>query len=81
MKKILLRFAYWILAHYKIRAITVPMELDEAVHKAKALCDDYGSRKDQSGEWKRHQVLARLMKLGYNERDSALSIEFAVRLP
>lgn len=35
--------------------------------------------KGPSGEYRRHQVLAKLIKAGWKERDAALAIELAVR--
>jgi hypothetical protein len=73
MRNLLLKLAEWIYRHYQIKVLAIPLGLPDA----RALVAAHEG--PQSGEYKRHQVLAKLMKAGASERDSALAIELAVR--
>jgi hypothetical protein len=73
MKKLLIRLADWIYRHYQIRVLAIPPGLPNARELVAAYEGPH------SGEYKRHQVLAKLMKAGSSERDAALAIELSVR--
>ena len=64
------------------KRLTFILEIPESVASilpdTRELINEY-SGSSQSGEWKRHQVLSKLMKLGANESDAALAIEVALR--
>jgi hypothetical protein len=60
-------------------SILIPPSVMDIMNETIKLCVAHEG--NQSGEWKRHQVLAKLMKHGAAERDAALAIELAVRMP
>jgi hypothetical protein len=79
MKKKLIQFLHWLLVKLEgdLEYFFIPPEVKILMPTAIALCAHHEG--SQSGEWRRHQVLARLMKAGASERDAALAIELAVR--
>lgn len=80
MKRLLIRFAGWILRHYGIPLFLLSAEIISLRDSAVKLCDKIDIQ-DQSGEWKRHQVYAKLIKMypRASRRDIALAIELALR--
>jgi hypothetical protein len=59
-------------------AIPLPKSVTDILEPAKLFCAEL-SNQSQSGEYKRHQVLSKLMKLGASERDAGLAIEKVIR--
>ena len=87
--KLRLRIATWLLGYnpetrineLKLKfaaSIPIPKEVMSALDLTRRLYADH-STLAQSGEWKRHQVLAKLLKAGVNESDAGLSIELIHR--
>lgn len=79
MKKRLIRFLYWLLLKIEGKKpfFQIPPEVYSLIPEAVRICSDH--EVGQSGEWRRHQVLSKLMKRGASERDAALAIELAIR--
>lgn len=75
MKKYIVRFALWLLHKSGVNRHGLSRDLiDQAESQVIFLAG-----KGPSGEYRRHQALAALMKAGWRERDAALAIELAVR--
>lgn len=75
MKRLIQTFAIWLLKKTGANQHGICAELmAQAEKQVIALAG-----KGPSGEYRRHQALAALMKAGWRERDAALAIELAVR--
>ena len=59
-------------------SISIPRLVSDALDLTRRLYADHSSPV-QSGEWKRHQVLAKLIKSGVSESDAGLAIELVHR--
>jgi hypothetical protein len=83
MKNILVKFALLILKHYAYKAFWVSEELDRIIAEAnkQIVVWDTKTSPGTSGEFKRHQVLAALMKKypKVPNRDVAIAIELAIQ--
>jgi hypothetical protein len=83
MKKLLIRLAFWILARYHLKPLfpsRIPI-FDKQVATARALIAEQEIKHpDASGEYKRHMVYARLIKVypRVRKRYLALAIETAI---
>ncbi len=75
MKNLVIRILKWLAG---VELVPVDRAVLDVIPAAKVLVIQMSAH-GQSGEWKRHQVLAKLMKAGASERDAALAIELAVR--
>ena len=79
MKELLLKLAYKILEHYKVRYMILPEE--EVTKMVRMFVDQVeGKFGKESGEFKRHQVLRATKNSlpGVKERDIALAIEMVI---
>jgi hypothetical protein len=72
------RLLLWILKRMGITVYVIPDEVMRIIPQAKLECYVF-SVVAQSGEYKRHQVLSRLIKAGAKESDAALAIELHLR--
>lgn len=80
MKTLLVKLAHWIFRRYSVQLMAIPPDVQDMLPEARRLCSVI-DEKPQAGEWKRHQVYARMIKLfpQYSNRDASLAIEIAVR--
>ena len=82
MKNILIKLANWIFAHYTIRLLPLSTALVELARQARvlAVCEDL-THPGESGEYKRHQVYAKLLKSfpQADKQDLAFAIELGLR--
>lgn len=76
MKRLLIKLLLWITGG---KMFLVPAEVVKILPQVKMLCS-LVDKKEQSGEWKRHQVYASLIKLHpeISRRNIALAIEVAL---
>lgn len=76
----LLRLALWYVRKCGIEIVTVPARIQGFLPLVQDLCAKEDEKKE-SGEWKRHQVYARLLKTFPSEdkKDLAFAIELAMR--
>lgn len=82
MKLYLYKLAIWILHKLGSEAVMISEQVLKIVPRARELCSEAEQKyPGTSGELKRHQVYARLIKEfpSTNKRDLGLSIELALR--
>ena len=80
MRKMIIKLIHWLLRKLNndVVVFIIPPEVLKLMTISKQLCMLHDN--SQSGEWRRHQVLAQLIKYyGAKERDAALAIELTVR--
>jgi len=78
MKARLIGILIWALRKLGAELLVVPPGVLELVPAVRNLCLSVQTA-NQSGEWKRRQVISKLIKRGVKERDAALAIEYVVR--
>lgn len=79
MEQLLLKLAYYILKRYNVNYMIVPKT--ELIEMTRMMVDQVeGKFKEQSGEFKRHQVLRAVKNSlpGAKEREIALAIEMVI---
>jgi len=80
MKKLLVKLALLILKYYIVPLLPLSDTVVEIAKRALVLCTE-AEKHPESGEWKRHQVYARLIKNfpSARRRDIALALEVGFR--
>lgn len=81
MKDFLIRLARWIFAYYDVELFAASPAVLDVLITARTVTSSLDLELDKSGEWKRHQAYATLLKLHPNtsKKDVALAIELALR--
>lgn len=80
MRKYIIRFALWLVKKLRLRMLHYA-QFEDLICAASSPMRVEELKKDMSGEYKRHQVYAKLIKRFPDEprRDIGLAIELAVR--